>query len=223
MKTQREATYLLKSALSGGSISDDSPIPNRRLLQMLKYVLTQLNHRGIAKNIEFANESILVLPCISLTDTDMVECPSIPKSGLTWKKSRAPIPDFIKLISVTDILGNVSIPVIIWDKLNAHMNSRNKAVREGAVATFRNTGDGTYLYVLAANEVVSATIVPADYAMASLYPKCGEVSNRACDYWELPIGAPDNLIAEAIQFLKADEIKFNAAIKPDILTNDNPA
>lgn len=222
MKTQREATYLIKSILSGsGFISDDSQFPSRRILSRLKAILSQLKHRNLAKGIEFQPEEIFTLDCIELTEVDRVSCPTIPPSGLTWKKSINPIPSFIKLISVTDILGSTSLPVIMWDKLTAHTKSRVKEVAKSPIATFRNFGDGTYLYALTPNKIISATIVPDDYAKAVLFPRCGEVDKKNCDWWDISIGAPDNLLSEAVQFLVADELKINTAIKPDQVVNDN--
>ena len=223
MKTQREATYLLKNALAAGAISDDFSLSGRRLLTRLKALLTQLKHRNLSKGIDFDNESIFTYDCISLEELDRISCPTIPPSGITWKRSVKPIPSFIKLISVTDILGGTSLPVIGWDKLIAHSKSRIKSVADLPVATFRNYEDGVYLYALTPNSVIAATVVPTDYADAVLFERCGEQSKLKCDYWNIPIGASDNLVSEAIQFLLAEEIKVNASVKADDTNNDNPS
>lgn len=222
MKTQREAVYLLKSALAGGTISDDFSIPNRRLLARLRGIINMLKHRNLDKGREFTNEDIIVLPCIELMEIEQVECPITP-SGQLWQRSVNTIPDFIKLLSVTDVLGRTSLPIIGWDKLEAHSKSRIKAVANSPVATFRSSGKGTYIYALTPNKVLSATIVPSDYAEATLFPACGEVNPLKCDYWNIPIGASDNLVSEAIQFLLAEEIKVNASVKADDTNNDNPS
>lgn len=221
--TQREAVYIVRNSLSGGAISDDSSYPNRRLLSKLKGVLSMLKHRNLAKNMEFDNQSIFTYDCISLEELDRVSCPTIPPSGITWKRSVKPIPSFIKLFSVTDILGGTSLPVIGWDKLTAHSKSRIKSVADLPVATFRNYDDGVYLYALTPNSVIAATVVPTDYADAVLFERCGEQSKLKCDYWNIPIGASDNLVSEAIQFLLAEEIKVNASVKADDTNNDNPS
>ena len=96
MKTQREATYLLKNALAAGAISDDFSLSGRRLLTRLKALLTQLKHRNLSKGIDFDNESIFTYDCISLEELDRISCPTIPPSGITWKRSVKPIPSFIE-------------------------------------------------------------------------------------------------------------------------------
>lgn len=223
MKTQQEATYLVASALVGGSISDDSPFPKRRLLNKLKIVLAQLKQRNLVKGMEFTQDDLFVLDCIKLEEVDRVSCPTIPPSGLVWKKSINPIPSFIKIISVTDILANTTIPVLVWDKLTYHSKSRIKRISTSPAATFRSTNNGTYLYVLTTNTVISATVVPMDYMDYALLPRCDESSKFICDFWDIPIGCSDTLLSEAIQFLVTDEIKTASYIKPDNINNSNPA
>lgn len=224
MISQREAVYIVKNALSGsGAISDDSQYSSRRLLSRIKGILSQLKHRNLAKNMDFDAESIQVLDCISMVELDRVSCPSIPPSGLTWLRSQTAVPQFIKLISVTDILGQTSLPVVMWNTITAHLHSRVKAVANSPVCTFRNTDEGVFLYALTPNKVLSATMVASNPAEAYLFPRCGEVTKKKCDYWELPIGSSEALLGEAIQFLVAEELKINASVRPDQIANDNPS
>lgn len=220
--TQREGTYLLRNALSLGAISDDNPIPTRRLLYRLKNTISQILHRNLSKNTDFDNESIFTYDCIELTEVDRAAFLNIPPSGLTWKRSIKALPPFIKLLSVNDVLGSTTLPVIGWDRLSAHTNSRIKAVSKSPVATFKNIGgDGVYIYAMTTNNIISATVVPTDYAQAVLFPRCGEVSNLNCDWWNIPIGASNAVVNEAIQFLIAEEVKVGASVKPDDTNNDN--
>lgn len=222
MKSLKEAVYLLKNSLSQGAISDDSPIPNRRLLSKLLGVITMLKHRNLAKGIDFSTEDIITLSCVELIEIERVEGLITP-SGRTWKKSVAPLPNFIKILNVGDVLGNITIPIINWNAISSHVNSRVKQVRESPICAFRNSGDGVYLYALTPNKALSATLIVTDPIDAYLFPKCGEESKFKCDYWEIPINTSDSLLSEAVQFLVAEELKINASVRPDQIANDNPS
>ena len=221
--TAREAAYLVKSELTKeGFMSSNDKFPARRILRRLKAVLSTLKHRNLAKGIEFTPSEIFTLDCIEFEEVDRVSCPSIPPSGITWKRSVHAIPPFLKIISIDDILGNQPISIVKWNAVNSHHNSRNKLVAESPIATFKNVGDNIHLFVATRWDVISMTFVPDDYTQAVLFPRCGSESKKKCNLWDIEIGANSNLIEEAVKYLVAEELKINQATTPDIVNNDNP-
>lgn len=220
----RQALGLIRSMLSGsGFISVDDRFPPRRLLTQLKTTLAVLKHRNIAAKKEFAAVDFYTLRCVELHPVDRVDYPTIPPSGLTWQKSVEPLPKFIYLKGVTDLLGQKSITIQQWDTLTSHSNARYKVVSESPIAAIRSLGDKLYLYVMKSNlEAVAVTMVPEDYAEAVLFPECGKVDQKLkCNPLDIEIGASDNLVKEAAQFILSEELKTNLSARPDIKNNAN--
>lgn len=222
--TFRDAVALVRSDLSGsGFISDENTIPARRILSQLKTTLTLLKHRNLAKNILFETADIFTLDCVQMEEVDQSLCPTIPPSGYTWTRSVEAIPNFIKLMSVTDLLGRETFPVITWNRIHDSDQSRNPLLRKTKKSTFKTERGGTYLYILNSKlESVSTSFVPEDYMEAVLFPRCGEVDMKLkCNPWDIEVGASYNLIKEASTIIVSEQAKY-LGIKPDLKNNDNP-
>lgn len=216
----REAIALVRNLLSGGSTSDDSPIPQRRILSELRTFLAVIKRRRILKKQTLGPHDIVTLPCVAMHQADKVDCPNIPSSGLVWLKSDAAIPRFLKLIDVVTLLGNTAIPIVEWGKVRTRSTSRNKALREKPVATFKTVGDEVHLYLLNTKiEACSLVFIPENYLDALLFPKCGEINSEAkCNPLDVEIGADYTSIAEATDMLMGKEAR---QIPSDELNNDN--
>jgi hypothetical protein len=185
---------------SSGYQSDDLGWSDRVIVEHLLDVRTSEIKQRQLVGIPIDKHNEQTLPCIELEEVDAVDCPCPPPSGCIWLKSNDILPRMISLTSVSSIDGSINFNPVDWTKLKYKVNSRIKSNQKKKYYTTRDTGEGTYLYILNDDflKAVSLTAIFEDPYCAFSFPKCGEQNIEAlCNPWNVDIKT-DRSIFEAI-------------------------
>lgn len=221
--TNKEAVNRVRSSLSGsGFISDDSKYPPRRILASLHSGIAAIKEAHLSAGKDLGDSYIYTLGCVPMEEVDRSDFPNIPPSGYMWMKSKTAIPKYLKLIGLTDLLGNDKYDIINWDRLREHSKSRNAIVAKTPIASFRNINDTSYLYLMNTSlEAVTLTFIPNIWMEAVLFPQCDFDGQRNCDYWDIDIGASGLILEEAMARVLQTELQIYQ-VPPDQKNNDSP-
>ncbi len=132
----------------GGPVSSDSSLSEELLYyHILRFRARLLTQKLRERGYSLSKFNYQTISCIPLDEVDLSECPCAPLSGCTWRKTRYPIPSIIKLQSVTSITGNIKYDYLQWDNFEDLKNSRIDAEKRTPYYSFKNTGEGTHLYL----------------------------------------------------------------------------
>lgn len=172
-----------------GFNSDDIGWSDQMILDYILDVRAgELKRRAEKGKVDKHN--VQTLPCIELEEVDLVDCPCAPPTGCMWLRSTSELPRLIKTISVTSIDGNINFNSVDWTKFKYKTTSRIKSTQDKKYYTTKDTGKGTYLYILNDSflKAVSLSGVFEDPYQAVSYPKCGEVDKEVfCNPWDTDI------------------------------------
>lgn len=142
-------------------------------------------------------QDVQTIPCVDLEEAKAEACPCPPPSGMRWLKSKKPLPRFIKLVSITNTLGDINMNYVEWTKIKYKVNSRVKSSRKAKYYTIRDTGEGSFLYILNDDflKLVSVSgIYESPYDVLS-FEGCGEKQLEViCNPWDTPFYASSSTI-----------------------------
>lgn len=170
---------------SSGYVVDESQFSNKSIIRNILEVRAVETKAAIDRGDDVSDFMVQVLPCVEVEELDRNECPCAPASGCYWLRTKAEIPRYIKMISVTGIVANKENPrftYIKWDKFQYIPIARNKSMRHGRYWTIRDSGgDGPYILLYGDRdlEVIAISAIWEDPMCAEAYPKCGTVDLEA--------------------------------------------
>ncbi len=185
--TLRELIYGFKDFVADAThrVSDDSGWSNRLIKHHFDVARAELIYQKRQRRPEtITRHNEQTLPCVTLVVADMNECPCLPASGCLFLKSTHPIPtpvnDFI--LSVTSVTAAKRYDYIKWSNFYNKINSRLAAERKGRYYTFKDTGDGVFLYIYNDEfmQAVSVTGIFEDPLDAKRFPRCGKEPKPIC-------------------------------------------
>lgn len=193
-----------------GFVSDDFSMSDEAILCHLLDTRAEVLRNLQTLGIGLGTQNIQTIPCIELEKTDKSECPCAPPTGCIWLKSKKPIPRYIKLSSVSDIIGAENISFIEWNKVKYKFKSRAKGNKNKKYYTIRDIGEGSYLYILNDSflKMVSLSAVFEDPKCAREFGGCGVDSVEIeCNPWDTPFildaGLRNQVLKSAWQTLPA--------------------
>lgn len=200
-----------------GFRSDDSAFTDlsiySEILKARSAIVKEISDRGLEIDIELIQN----LHCVSLEEVDREECPTRPASGCVWLKSTKPIPNTIKIMSVTNSIGTLKFTFERWDRLS--VEKRLESAKKEPLYTFKNVGGDRYLYVynndtiknLQISAVFEDPIDPVEYCLGK----------RHCNPSELPIHTPQEILDLCMQRVYAKIMGQRQNTTPDIINNDS--
>lgn len=201
-------------------VSDDLKYSKKAILHHLLDTRATLIHEALRKGEPLSETMIQTIPCMDLCEVDRVECPTIPKSGCTWLKSALPLPPYIRIFSVTDVLGKKRFDFVKWDKIKYKSESRTPS--KAQFYTIRDTGDCSYLYIYGDDfmkkAAVSAIFQEPQCAAAI---GCGEeIVEVKCNPLDVKFYMDAHMRDRMFKLAWASILKINQSIIGDIFNND---
>lgn len=157
-----------------GKISDETAWSSRLILERLYSIRAQLLQLKHNANQEINQFNLQIIPCIELVKADAHECPCAPPTGCVWRKTKHPIPSFIKMVSLTSIDGRINYDFVPWTRIGYKLNSFEETDRKRAYYTFKSTQKGIYAYLVndEHKKFVTPTGIFEDPIQIQLYPDC---------------------------------------------------
>lgn len=201
-----------------GYTSDDTSLSDYALYeQLISSRATIITDRN--KKEYFTHTMFQTIPCVMFEEVDAAECGLIPMSGCKILKSTCPIPNPIKLISVTSQLGNLKFDYIRWDQIEGKVNSRIDSVKNSTYCTIRNIGNDQYLYIINNENLKNAVVVAIFEDPVKAAQFCGD-KFALCNPLELDFHT-DLKIEDAVMKLTFETNSvMRRAAKPDVLNDD---
>lgn len=175
---------------ASGYVSDDIGWSDRMMLDHILDVRSAEVKKADRLKEPIDSFNIQTLSCIELEEADPVDCPCAPPSGCFWQKSKTALPRMLYKVSLTTINGRDSIGYVDWTDIENKTKSRIKSNRKKRYYTTRDSGDGTFLYILNDDflKAVALSAVFEDPYCAAAFPKCGEDNTEViCNPWDADI------------------------------------
>lgn len=209
---------------------------HRQLAYPPKLIYYFLNMFTAAVNLEYKrkkgvedNNLVLTIPCVSLIDVDIVECPCAPKKGCSFYKSIHPLPRLVdgKPISVTSADGFVSYDYLEWFDFKDKLNSRLYPDTVRPYYTLKIINNQQHIYLYSSDKVsnpkaASISGIFEDPIEVAYFPTCDDTPRPFCN----PLDEPFMINKELEP--RVFELTFNALSKfkgvstgSDILNNSN--
>lgn len=169
------------------------------------------------------------IPCISMEELDIVECPCAPNAQCTWMRSVEPLPDFkgekLSMVSTVDVGMKDDFGYVAWDSIYDIKNSR-RPQRLNHKYSIRNIAGDKYLYLHIFDNYKPKKLSvfgPFDdllEVVQRVQNQCGE-KKTVCNFFDTPLDIPqmhrDKIFLKAYQIVKTLEDKN---IFPDRKTDD---
>jgi hypothetical protein len=201
-----------------GFRSDDSSFTDlsvySEILKSRSAIVKEIDSRGFEIDIDLVQN----LHCIELIEIDREECPTRPASGCVWLKSVKPIPDTIKILSVTNSIGTLKFIHERWDRLS--VEKRLPSGQAQPLYTFKNVGGERYLYIYN-NETIKNIQISAVFENP-IDPVEFCSGKRHCNPYELSIHTPQDMVDNILQRIYAKIIGQRQNTRPDVVNNDSP-
>lgn len=227
MITNRQAINGFRDFAAGkGMLSDDNTFSPRLILYYLKaYRARLLYERRISKGRTISKYNIQTIPCIELQEVDQSECPCTPKSGCTFLKTKYPIPRPIGdlIISVSSVGGDITYSPVRWDKFKSKLYSRIEANAKAAYYTFKDTGEGTHIYVYndEHKEYVSISAIFDDPDSVKTFPDCSGKVERICNPYDLEFVIDMDVLPILYELVFDKLTRYRQTSTEDKLNNDS--
>lgn len=206
-----------------GYTSDDTSFSDYAIYeQLISARATIISDKN--KKEYFTNAMFQTLTCVMFEEVDASECGLVPPSGCKILKSTCPIPNIIKLVSVTNQLGNQKFDYVRWDQIDGKINSRIPSVKDATYYTIRNIGSDQYIYIINNSNLKNAVVVAIfedPVKAAQFCANSGGDPESLCNPLDLDFHT-DMKIEDAIMKLTFDlSMYMRKAAKPDILNDDS--
>ncbi len=212
-----------------GSPSDDHPWSLKNVAQSLIENRATIARNAIRAGEGVSQDMIQTLPCVNLELVDKQECPCAPASGCLWLKAKHPIPDFVKVLSVSTTDGDVQFSKREWNNLHRLRHSRiASAVGRRYYVTKENKGDiFLYIHSLDTDNLMLRGLaiagVASDIIAAATYPICGDLDKELiCRPLDLPFHTSAELRDMVFRSAVSALIPARSAAGMDNLNNDRP-
>lgn len=221
--TIREVIASYKHWLSStGDLTDDSSESDIAIYQSLIKSRATMLDQAIKSGVRLSEEPYQVLSCIELESRDVRECNLVPQSGCTLLRSTCPIPDTIKIQSITTQLGSVGFSYTRWDKIKEKVGGRLKSSSKEKFYSLRTIEGKTYLYILNESDLknITLTAIFEDPMEATLF--CGDNEEVKCNPIDTSFHTPQSLLDSIIKQTWDSTIRVRAQAKMKVLNNDSP-
>ena len=174
--TNRKAVAQVRELIGDatGKISDETAWSSRLILDRLYSIRAQLLQQKHLANLEINQFNLQIIPCIPLEKADTHECPCAPPTGCVWRRTKYPIPSFIKMVSMSSIDGSINYDFVAWNRVSHKLNSFEETDRRRPYYTFKSTQGGIYAYLIndEHKKYVTPTGIFEDPIQVQLYPDC---------------------------------------------------
>lgn len=226
MITKREVIQGFRDFAAGrGMLSDDNTLSPRLVLYHLKSMRARLIYeRRISKGRTLSKYNVQTIPCIPLIEIDQAECPCTPKSGCTFLRTKYPIPRPIGdlIVSISSVGGDITYSPVRWDKFKTKLNSRIKANRSNAYYTFKDTGDGTHIYVYndEHKDYIAISGIFDDPDSVKEFPNCDGSVDRICNPYDQEFVIDRDLLPIIYDMAFERLSKYRQTSTEDKLNND---
>jgi hypothetical protein len=203
-----------------GYVSDDTSYSDLAIYDQLVTARSVIAHdRAKTAKEYFSDAMFQTLPCVMFEEVDSNECGLIPPSGCKILKSTCPIPNTLKLISVTSQLGNKTFDLVRWDQAEGKLNSRIKSIKDSTFATMRKIGENHYLYLLNNENLKNAVIVAIFEDPVKAAQFCGD-KEALCNPLDLDFHTDYKLIDPILKYTWDTAVSVRRAAKPDLANDD---
>ncbi len=203
-----------------GYVSDDTSYSDLAIYDQLVTARAVIVYdRNKSAKEYFSDVMFQTLNCVEFEEVDANECGLFPPSGCKILKSTCPIPNTIKLISVTSFLGNYTFDIIRWDQAEGKLNSRIKSVKDATFATMRTIGKDQFIYLLNNENLKGATIVGLFEDPIKAAQFCGN-SEALCNPLDLDFHTDYKLIDPVLKYTWDTISSARRTAKPDIANDD---
>lgn len=226
MITNRQAIQGFRDFASGrGMLSDDNTLSSRLVLYFLKmYRARLLYERRISKGRTISKYNVQTIPCIPLIEIDQDECPCTPNSGCTFLRTKYPIPRPVGdlITTVSSVGGDITYSPVRWDKFKRKLQSRIPAQRSGAFYTFKDTGEGTHIYVYndEHKEYIAVSAIFDDSDSVKAFPKCDGTVDNMCTPYEMEFVIDGDIMPLLYELVFDKLTKYRQTSTEDKLNND---
>jgi hypothetical protein len=154
------------------------------------------------------------ISCVELELVDRNDCPTAPVSGCVWLKSKKVIPTPIITHSISTRLGNIKATYVPWDRVASRLSSRIPANRSAVYYTYKDTEDGSYLYVYNTEELTLVQFTALFFNPIEAAAYCGLNKKAVCNPFDLPfyttgayLDPVEKLAADTIVRLKSLQVR----------------
>jgi len=171
----------------------------------------------IKNNQQLDQDFIQELKCVDLEEVDMNECPTRPESGCVWLRSTTPIPDYIKIISVTNPIGSMHFGYRRWDLVTKPR--RLESSNNDSFYTIKNKDGEKYLYVYN-NQTIKALYINAVF-IDPIDPVEYCLKRRHCNPFELNISTPEYITEVCTQRVQQKFLSLRQGAGANIINNDS--
>ena len=158
-----------------GPVSQDN-ITNEKIIyfHLLRFRAKLISEKLKTRSYNLSKINYQNISCVKLEEVDFSECNCAPISGCTLRKTLIKIPTVLHIESVTSVASNIKYNFIQFDRLDTLQESRFQAEKTKPYYTFKNTGEGLYLYILNSSyeEFISITAIFEDPNQVYNFPNC---------------------------------------------------
>lgn len=175
-------------------------------------------------NMSVGRQNVQTIPCVDIEEAKAETCPCPPPSGMKWLKSKKPLPRFINLVSITSTIGETNMNYVEWTKVKYKVNSRVKSSRSAKYYTIRDTGEGSFLYVLNDRnlKLVAVSAIFEDPYEVITFEGCGKIDKtKLCNPWDTPFYANSEQIDKVCTVAWSVLPTLKANSPSDIYNNDS--
>jgi hypothetical protein len=203
-----------------GYVSDDTSYSDFAIYDQLVTARAVIVYdRNKSAKEYFSDIMFQTLNCVMFEEVDANECGLIPPSGCKILKSTCPLPNTIKLLSVTSALGNYTFDIVRWDQAEGKLNSRIKSIKDSTFATMRTIGKDQYLYLLNNENLKSATVVALFEDPVKAAQFCGD-QEALCNPLDLDFHTDYKLIDPVLKYTWDTILSVRRTAKADIINDD---
>ena len=201
-------------------VSDDLQYSKKAILHHLLDTRALLIKNMLADGGDITEHTIQTINCFDVCEVDRVDCPTIPRSGCTWLKSTTPLPAFIKIASVTDVLANKRYDYVRWDKIRYKINSRTPS--KAQYFTIKQHGDWHYMYIYGDSfiEKVSVSAIFQEPQEAAKIGCGGIIKEVDCNPLDTKLYLDASLRDQLFKTAWSNLIKINQTVSADHVNND---
>lgn len=222
----REIIQRIQSAYSKGVPSDDSRLTSRHIYSKMCTLRTRLLVQELNKKKILSTWNYQTLPCVSLIEVPLHECPCVPPNGCTILRSEQKIPRLLSSLFGDALKGvytlnRKSISYIAPEAVE-YMGGGKYTSKEP-----KYFFSGGYLYLVNTNlKIVSLQGIFEDPLAASKFrDSCKEKDCKDCntciDYKDLEFPLDGELIEVVVEMSKQDLVNTFLTVPQDNRNNGN--
>jgi len=174
---------IVKIANASGKQVEESRISERAVLSDLMDARIYLLHEKYLKARRYTDFDIQTIPCASLQQASISECPFIPGGGKKVLRTVNPVPKPLmgQFEAVTTLEGNIELDYIKWESISDYEGGRFNFDNFLAY-TYQNVGNKIHIYVLNTiqDKAIAVKLLAEDPLEVLMFPECNDTSIKKC-------------------------------------------